>query len=96
MSTHATPPETTRLEIRIPVEVKRMIERAASACHLTMSAFILQTMKQAAEDVMARDRVTVIPPDFYEAMMAALENPAESDESLAEAARRRREIVRKK
>jgi uncharacterized protein (DUF1778 family) len=96
MSTHTTQPEITRLEIRIPVEVKKMIERAASTCHQTMSSFILQTMRQAAEDVMRRDRVTVVPPDFYEAMMASLEGPAESDRALVDAARRRREIVRKK
>jgi len=89
-------PETTRLEIRVPVEIKKMIERAASTCHLTMSSFILQTMRQASEDVMRRDRVTVVPPDFYEAMMASLEAPAEPDKALVEAARRRRELVRKK
>jgi uncharacterized protein (DUF1778 family) len=96
MSTNTTQPETTRLEIRLPVEVKKMIERAASTCHQTMSSFILQTMRQAAEDVMRRDRVTVVPPDFYEAMMASLATPEEPDKALADAARRRREIIRKK
>jgi uncharacterized protein (DUF1778 family) len=39
--------------------------------------------------------VTVVPPDFYKAMIASLDAPAEPNRALADAARRRREIVRK-
>lgn len=88
--------ETTRLEIRIPLEVKKLIERAASTSHVSMSSFVLQTMRQAAEDVLRRDRVTVVPPDFYEAMLASLDAPAEPNRALVDAARRSREIIRKK
>ncbi|MFC4610585.1 DUF1778 domain-containing protein [Streptomyces maoxianensis] len=94
--TNSTQSDTTRLELRIPVDVKKLIEHAASICHVSMSAFVLQTMRQAAEDVLRRDRVTVVPPDFYEAMIASLEAPAEPDKALVDAARRSREIVRKK
>ncbi|MEU8136515.1 DUF1778 domain-containing protein [Streptodolium elevatio] len=87
---------TTRLEMRIAPQDKELIERAARASRVTISAFVLQVTRQAAEDVLRRDQVTVVPPDFYEAMIASLEAPAERNEPLAEAARRSREVLTKK
>lgn len=84
---------TARLELRIAPQDKELIERAARASRLTTSAFVLQVTRQAAEEVLRRDQVTVVPPDFYEAMIASLDAPAERNEPLAEAARRRREAA---
>jgi uncharacterized protein (DUF1778 family) len=88
--------QTTRLELRISAESKELIERAARACDLSTSAFVLQTMSQVAEDVLRRDRVTVVPPEFYDAMIASLDAPAETSEALVDAARRSREIISRK
>jgi uncharacterized protein (DUF1778 family) len=90
----ATP--TTRLELRIAPQDKDLIERAARASRVTTTAFVVQVTRQAAEDVLRRDQVTVVPPDFYEAMIASLDAPTERNEPLAEAARRRREVLDKK
>lgn len=94
--TESHQPATTRLEVRIPVEIKELIEQAARAVEATTTGFVLHAARQAAEEVMRRDQVTVVPPDFYEAMMASLAEPAEPNDALVEAARRSREIVRKK
>jgi uncharacterized protein (DUF1778 family) len=85
-----------RLELRIAPQDKDLIERAARASRVTTTAFVLQVTRQAAEDVLRRDQVTVVPPDFYEAMIASLDAPAEQNEPLAKAARRRREVLDKK
>jgi uncharacterized protein (DUF1778 family) len=91
-----TKTHTTRLELRIPAKSKELIEQAARACDLSTSAFVLQTMSQVAEDVLRRDRVTVVPPEFYDAMIASLDAPAEESKALVDAARRSREIIRRK
>lgn len=87
---------TSRLELRITKKHKELIERAAKSLDLTTSAFVLRTMSQVSEDILRRDRVTVVPPDFYEAMIASLDSPAEPNRALADAARRSREMIRKK
>ncbi|MEU6835949.1 DUF1778 domain-containing protein [Streptomyces rubiginosohelvolus] len=86
---------TTRLEIRIPEEDKKLIERAAQSGHVTTTGFVLQAARQAAQDQLRREQVTVVPPDFYEAMVASLNEPDEADEALSKAAVRAREIIRK-
>ncbi|MFI5548849.1 DUF1778 domain-containing protein [Streptomyces sp. NPDC051738] len=86
---------TTRLEIRIPEEDKELIERAAQASQATTTSFVLQAVRQAAQDILRREQVTVVPPDFYEAMVVSLNEPDESDDALAKAAARAREIIRK-
>jgi uncharacterized protein (DUF1778 family) len=91
-----TASSTTRLELRIPTKHKELIEQAAKALDLTTSAFVLRTMSQVSEDILRREQVTVVPPDFYDAMIASLDSPAEPNSALADAARRSREIIRKK
>lgn len=39
------------------------------------------------------DAVTLVPPDFFEALMAELDAPAEQNNRLAAAARRARTVV---
>lgn len=87
---------TTRLEIRIPIEDKKLIERAARASHWTTTAFVLQVVRSAAEDVLRRDKATVVPSDFYEAMIASLDEPAKPVEALTQVARTSREILNRK
>ncbi|GAB2780970.1 type II toxin-antitoxin system TacA family antitoxin [Streptomyces daliensis] len=86
---------TTRLEIRIPEEDKKLIERAAQTSNATTTGFVLQAVRQAAQDVLRREQVTVVPPDFYEAMVASLNEPYEANAALSKAAARAREIIRK-
>ncbi|UGQ10847.1 DUF1778 domain-containing protein [Yinghuangia sp. ASG 101] len=87
---------TSRLELRIAPQDKQLFERAARASRVTTTAFVLEATRQAAEDVLRREQVTVVPADFYEAMIASLDVPAERNKPLAEAARRRRAIIERK
>jgi uncharacterized protein (DUF1778 family) len=40
------------------------------------------------------DYVTVVSPEFFEELAASLDEPTEMSKALAEAARRKREIIR--
>ncbi|WP_079189266.1 type II toxin-antitoxin system TacA family antitoxin [Streptomyces kebangsaanensis] len=94
-SQQLTRSNTSRLEIRIPEEDKKLIERAAKTSHATTTGFVLQAVRQAAQDVLRREQVTVVPPDFYEAMVASLNEPDEANTALSRAAARAQEIIRK-
>lgn len=95
-STKHTAAGTARLELRVAPQDKQLLEHAARLTRASLSAFVLQASRQAAEDVLRRDQVTVVPPDFYDAMIASLDAPAERNEALAQAARRRQEVLNQK
>jgi uncharacterized protein (DUF1778 family) len=80
-----------RLQIRVEPDEKRLLERAAAASHLSVSAFVLQAAAQRAEDVLA-DRAAAIElsPEAGAALALALHAPAMVNQRLASALRRRR------
>lgn len=85
----------SRLELRISPEDKELIEKAASALRETTTSFVLHVVRDAAEDVLRREQVTAVPPDFFDAIIASLDAPAERNEALAAAARRNRATVKR-
>lgn len=86
-------PAKSRLEVRITPEDKELIEQAAFALRETTTAFVLQAARSAAQEVLRREQVTVVPPDFYEEVLAALDAPPERNAALTEAARKNRDIM---
>jgi uncharacterized protein (DUF1778 family) len=74
-----------RLQIRIKPEEKRLLEQAASASHLSVSAFVVAAAADRAESVLAERRMVVLSPEAAEAFSAALSRPAEVNERLAQA-----------
>lgn len=85
---------STRLEVRISEEDKELIERAARSNHETTAAFVRRSAREAAREVL-RDEVTLVPPEFYEAMVASLSEPVEPNKALASAAKRSREVLKR-
>jgi uncharacterized protein (DUF1778 family) len=102
--THPAPTRTsapahdtrTRLEVRITTEDKNLIEQAARARRETVTGFVLHAALDAAEDVMRREQITTVPPDFFEAIIDSLDAPPQRNEALARAARENREILKRK
>lgn len=82
--------ETGRFELRIDETTDRMIAEAAELMHTTRSAFVADAARQAAETVIARADVTLMPSDVFAAMMATLNRPDESAELATLAALPRR------
>jgi uncharacterized protein (DUF1778 family) len=81
-----------RLQIRVDPADKALLERAAAAAHLNVSAFVVQAASARAEQVLA-DRPSIrLSSEAAAAFTEALEQPAEVNERLARALRRKRKF----
>jgi len=81
-----------RLQVRVDPADKRLIERAAAASHLNVSAFVVQSAAMRAEEVLAERPVIGLTPEAAQAFSEALSRPAAVNERLAEALRRPRKF----
>lgn len=83
-----TATKADRLQIRVNPAEKRLLERAAVASHVSVSAFVLQSAATQAVEVLAERRLIELEPDAADAFAEALEAPAAVNERLAEVLRR--------
>ncbi len=79
-----------RLQIRVDPADKALLERAAAASHLNVSAFVVQAAASKAEEILAERASIRLSPDAAVAFSEALERPAEANDRLAKALRRKR------
>jgi uncharacterized protein (DUF1778 family) len=83
-----------RLEFRIRPDVKRKIEHAAGLVHETASDFARSAAEARADDVLRQYEVTtVVPADFFDALLAELDRPPVVNEPLVRAARKMRALA---
>lgn len=64
----------------------------------SMSSFIVNAAVERADEVIAAHAATVVPSDYFDRLLAALDEPAEASPRLAAAAkraRRQRRIARR-
>lgn len=81
-----------RLQIRVDPAEKRLLERAAEAAHLSVSAFVVQSAAMRAEEILTERQTIRLSASAAEAFTHALEQPARVNERLAEAFRRPRKF----
>jgi uncharacterized protein (DUF1778 family) len=81
-----------RLQIRVDPDAKRLLEEAADAMHLSVSAFVLQAAAQEAEAVIGDRQLIRLAPNAAAAFSVALERPAQVSERLAAALSRPRKF----
>jgi uncharacterized protein (DUF1778 family) len=81
-----------RLQIRVGPSDKALLERAAAASHLNVSAFVVQAAASRAEEVLAERSSIRLSAEAATAFTEALERPAEVNERLASAMRRKRKF----
>ena len=79
-----------RLQIRVGPADKALLERAAAASHLNLSAFVVQAAASRAEEILAERSSIRLTHDAAVAFTDALERPAEVNNRLANAMRRKR------
>lgn len=79
-----------RLQIRVDPGAKRLLEEAAAAAHLSVSAFVLQAAAQRAEAVLSQRRMIRLGAEAATAFATALSRPGRVNERLAEALTRPR------
>jgi uncharacterized protein (DUF1778 family) len=82
-----------RLQIRVEPAEKAVLERAAAASHLNVSAFVLQAAAFRAEEILAERQSIRLTPQAAEAFSQALDEPASVNERLAEALERPRKFT---
>jgi len=82
-----------RLEARIDPELDELIEDAARQLHVTKTAFVTETLREAALKVTARAETTLMDAQVYDTMLASLEVDDDSP-ALADLAALPRRITR--
>ena len=71
-----------RIDVRTNPEVKSIIERAALLSHKSISAYILESaLQKAQEDIQETERLQLSVAE-RDSFYAALENPPEPNEAL--------------
>ncbi len=81
-----------RLQIRVGPADKVVLERAAAASHLNVSAFVVQAAASKAQEVLAERSSIRLSAQASAAFTEALERPAEVNDRLAKALRRKRKF----
>lgn len=82
-----------RLQIRVDPADKSLLERAAAAAHLNVSAFVLQAAAARAEEVLAERPSIRLSARGARAFSEALAQPAQVNERLAAALQRPRNFT---
>lgn len=87
-----SPTKGERLQIRVGPADKALLERAAAASHLNVSAFVVQAAAARAEEILAERSSIRLSGNAAAAFTEALERPAEVNDRLAAALRRKRKF----
>ena len=84
----------SRLNIRCDDRARRLLDKAATYAHLSVSEFVLSHALASAEDVVqAHESITLTQGDF-QAFLSALDSPARPNAALKRAFRRHAEKIR--
>lgn len=81
--------KSDRMEARVSPEERDRIERAASTAGISVSAFMVSAAVERADQIMAEATTTIVPADYFDDLLAALDQP-ERAPRLAKAAERTR------
>ena len=87
---------STRFEFRVKPEAKQRIEHAAQLVHESASDFVRAAAEQRADEVLREHEViTRVPADFFDELIAALDEPPAPNPALRRAAARAQRVVRR-
>lgn len=87
---------STRFEFRIRPEARKRIEHAAKLVDKSASDFVRQAAERSAEEVLLEhDTVTVVPADYFDQMLSALDNEPEPNSALVRAGARARRVTQR-
>ena len=87
-------PKSDRIEARLSPDERARILRAAGFQGLSMSSFIVAAAVEKADEIIREQTVTRVPPDYFDRLLQALDQPEASPalERAAQRARRRPRI----
>ena len=81
--------KTERLEARLSPHDRERIEQAASAAGLSVTGFVVSAAVERADEIIAAATTTVVPAEYFDDLLSALDEP-EAAPRLAKAVRRAR------
>lgn len=90
-----TAPKESRLNIRCNVRARALLDKAASYAHVSVSEFVLSHALASAEQVVLENEAITLPPDHFQAFLAALDKPVKPTAALKRAMKRHAEQVRR-
>lgn len=79
--------KSDRLEARVSPVQRARLEWAANICGTSVSAFVVDAAVERAEELVAAHMSTVVPADYFDRLVAALDEPDRAP-TLAKAAQR--------
>lgn len=84
-----------RMEMRVSSERAELIRRAAAARGESVTSFVMQAATRAAEEELAIERETLVPSDFFDSLIAALDAPDEVPSAMSGLTSRPRSFIRR-
>lgn len=85
--------KTTRLEARLTPAQRSQIDHAAALSGLSTSSFVVEAAVERADSVVSENASTVVPAEYFDDLLAALDRPEEAPE-LNRAAQRAKQASR--
>jgi len=80
--TAVRPRHDKTVSIRMPQQIKELIEKAATTVNTTFSAFVVESARERAVDVLLNQTVFNLSADQAEAFAQVLDNPPAPTERL--------------
>ena len=74
--------QTQTINLRASADQKALIDRAAKRLRKSRTEFVLDTMREASENVLLDQRLFCVDPMVFDAFEAALDAPAEPNDGL--------------
>lgn len=84
---------SARFEFRIPADAKERIEAAAALTNETASDFARSAAISRANEILSRQERTVLPADFFDALLRELDNPPVPNDRFVRAAKLARNLL---
>ncbi len=82
-----------RISIRTPPELKRMLVAAAAVSNISMTDFLLNAARKAAESVLAESRHISLNQQEWDRFMDLLDNPPPPNAALRTAMQRHKQLL---
>ncbi len=82
MSASSLSKKTERIDVRVSLPVKRLLQEAALACHKNVSEFLLDAAVTAAEQALADRRRFVLDEIQWQAFQEVLDRPVQDKPRL--------------
>jgi uncharacterized protein (DUF1778 family) len=67
--------KTDRIESRVSPEARARIEQAAAMAGVSVSSFMVDAAVERAENVIAQHATTIVAADYFDALLATLDDP---------------------